>query len=86
MTNMYTKQDDLLVKTEPQPDLVVAMTVEEIKRELEGVKNSRALQVEELGRIDQKITSLEEMLVKCAELGIKEVEVLEPVTPDAGNA
>lgn len=86
MTNMYTKDQDKLVETIPQPDLVIEQTLTELKRELEASMARRDIKVMELAGAEQEVVSLEAKIAKCAELGIKEVEVLEPVTPDAGNA
>ena len=86
MTNMYTKQDDKLVEVIKQPDIVVEQTLAELKTQLESSIGRRDIKVMELAGLDQEIAGLQAKIAKCAELGIKEVEVLEPVTPDAGNA
>jgi len=73
---MFTKDQDKLVQVIPQPDMVVAMTHDEITRDLEASKARRDIKVMELAGAEQEVARLEEMLAKCAELGIVEEEVV----------
>ena len=67
---MFTKQGNKLVKTTPQPDVVVAMTRQEIENNLQWAKDRRDTKVMELAGAEQEVARLEAMLVEAEKLGV----------------